>query len=145
MFSSHLIAISLAVIVGIGSRRGCLLLHDLYNYRGDLEITMESVMVQVSTLSTKSCCLNYTEISYNLKRSVTTWLEETHMLCDQSELCIKSKFGLRYRGSLTRDTVLPGNKEQIVPSTDVSPCWLFSQTPPSDGCTPPFGQTHFLS
>lgn len=37
VFSSYLISISLAVVLGIGSRRACLLIHDFYDYRGDLE------------------------------------------------------------------------------------------------------------
>ncbi len=37
VFSSYLISISLAVVLGIGSRRPCLLIHDFYDYRGYLE------------------------------------------------------------------------------------------------------------
>lgn len=35
-FSSNLISISLAVVVGVGSWRVCLLIHDLYDLEGDL-------------------------------------------------------------------------------------------------------------
>lgn len=43
VFSFYLISVSLAVVVGVGCRRGCLLLHDFYDYRGDLRENSERI------------------------------------------------------------------------------------------------------
>lgn len=69
VFSSYLISISLAVAVGIGSRRACLLLHDFYDYIGPKGKQWE--MLEDKTSHTRMVtAINLTLLKYDLASPV---------------------------------------------------------------------------